>query len=103
MKYKIFQIPFPNTGKEEKIYFKYAFNSLDRIDKVHFEYYTETYSGDINTDSTDVYDILEEIFTELNINHPNDYKGHSLSVSDICEIDNKYYFCDSFGWKEIKI
>ena len=39
----------------------------------------------------------------LNINHPINYKGHSLSVSDICEIDNKYYFCDSFGWKEINI
>lgn len=103
MKYKIFQIPFPKTSEEEKIYLKYAFTSLDRIDKVHFEYYIETYSGNINTDSTDIYDILEEIFTELNINHPSDYKEHSLSVSDICEIDNKYYFCDSFGWKEINI
>ena len=28
-------------------------------------------------------DSLESIYTRFNINHPADFKGHSLSVSDI--------------------
>ncbi len=49
--------------------------------------------------------LLEELWEEFNINHPADFKGHSLSVSDIVALgtdDNiKYYYCDSFGWKDI--
>jgi len=101
MKYKILQIPFPETDEEEKIFCNYAYKHLDWIDRVHPEYYKKTYEGNIETSSTDVMDILEELFTELNINHPADYKGHSLSVSDIVEIDNHYYYCDAYGWKEI--
>lgn len=46
---------------------------------------------------------LEEVFLELNINKPKDFKGRSLSVSDIVEINNEYYYCDSFGWVAIKV
>ena len=101
MKYKVFQIPFPNNKNEEEIYIKYAFMSLERIDKVHFDYYNETYNGNIITENTDIYKILDDIYRELNINHPSDYTGHSLSVSDIININDKYYFCDDFGWKEL--
>lgn len=38
---------------------------------------------------------------EFNICHPADYKGHSLSVSDIVSIDGKEFFCDSIGWLEV--
>lgn len=101
MKYKVLQIPFPETDEEKRIFCKYAYKHLDLIDKVHLEYYKETYEGNIETPSTDVMDILEELFTELNINHPADYRGHSLSVSDIIVIDDHYYYCDSIGWKEV--
>ena len=101
MKYTVLQIPFPRTEAEEKIFCKYAYKHLDWIDRVHPEYYEKTYEGNLETSSTDVMDILEELFTELNINHPIDYKGHSLSVSDIVVIDCHYYYCDAYGWKEI--
>ena len=58
------------------------------------------YEGNIETDKTDEYEILEEIFTLLNVNHPEDYTGHSLSVSDIVVLNNKKYYCDSYGWVE---
>ena len=45
-------------------------------------------------------EILEEIFTLLNVNHPEDYTGHSLSVSDIVVLNDKKYYCDSYGWVE---
>jgi hypothetical protein len=50
---------------------------------------------------------LEDIYMIFNLNHPEDYRGHSLSVSDIVsvvgykEIEDGYYFCDSFGWKKL--
>ena len=102
MKYKVLQIPFPTNEVEEKIFHKYAYAPLRWIDRVHPEYYKVTYDGNIETTKTDVFEILEELFTLLNINHPEDYKGHSLSVSDIILIDEHYYFCDSLGWKEVE-
>lgn len=32
---------------------------------------------------------------------PDDFKGHSLSTSDIVDLDGKLYYCDSFGWIDI--
>ena len=102
MKYTVLQIPFPETEEEKKIFSKYAYRSLDRIDYVHPEYYEKTYEGNIETNKTDEIKILEEIFTLLNINHPEDYKGHSLSVSDIVVLNDKKYYCNSYGWDEIE-
>lgn len=50
---------------------------------------------------------LEDVYEMFNLNHPEDYRGHSLSVSDIVrvtghqEIEDGYYFCDTFGWKKL--
>ena len=49
--------------------------------------------------------VLENLYEMFNINHPLDFNGHSLSVSDIVVLfdDNgcRWYYCDSFGWKDI--
>ena len=48
---------------------------------------------------------LEAIYTKLNIDHPADYKAHSLSVSDIVVLhedgENSAHFVDSFGFTEL--
>ena len=48
---------------------------------------------------------LEAIYTKLNIDHPEDYKAHSLSVSDIVVLhedgENSAHFVDSFGFTEL--
>lgn len=49
---------------------------------------------------------LEEVFQTFNLNHPEGYKGRSLSVSDIIEVidDNghsNFHFCDSIGFKDV--
>ena len=50
--------------------------------------------------------ILEELFRIFNIDHPADFKGHSLSVSDIVILDindkTSSWYCDDTGWTEIK-
>lgn len=62
----------------------------------------------VYTDSIDGEDpvaVLENLYEMFNINHPLDFNGHSLSMSDIVVLfdDNgcKWYYCDSFGWRDI--
>ena len=92
MNYKIYQVDPHNCD--------YAFEwwSWAR-DRFNFKDYTLTYEGEIEVE--DVNKTLEDLFTIFNINRPQDFKGHSLSVSDIIEIDDKYYYCDSVGWTDI--
>ena len=47
-------------------------------------------------------DKAEYLFEVLNIgNRPNGYKGHSLSVSDIVEVDGDTFYCNDFGWVQL--
>ena len=50
-------------------------------------------------------DTLESIFTDLNIDRPDSFHGHSLSVSDVLVLreygKETAHFCDRFGYKEI--
>lgn len=70
--------------------------------------YDVVYSGKVSDfiktepDDGDVELILEILFRIFNIEHPVGYKGRSLSVGDIVQVDNLYFICDSFGWKKIK-
>lgn len=64
------------------------------------EHYRCVYKGTIDTDN------LDEIWEIFNINHPEDYKARSLSVSDIVVLDNEAkeeerYFVDSFGFHRL--
>ncbi len=45
---------------------------------------------------------LDDIFARFNIDHPVGFTGHSLSVSDIIDLEGTKFYCDSFGWTEIK-
>lgn len=50
--------------------------------------------------------ICESLFEKFNIDLPEDFRGHSLSVSDVIVLENngenKAYYCDSIGFKEIE-
>lgn len=67
---------------------------------INFREYNTVYTGEI--EGTDPMEILERIYFIFNTKHPSDYRGRSLSVSDLVALDNTgTYFCDSFGWKQI--
>ena len=63
--------------------------------------YKEVYSGNIPPDEYSPTATLEQLFQEFNIHRPADFKGHSLSVSDIVELDGRYWYCDNVGWIDI--
>ena len=48
---------------------------------------------------------LEDIFTRFNIDRPADFKGHSLSVSDVVVLRHgdrqEAHFCDDVGFREV--
>ena len=48
---------------------------------------------------------LDAIYDICNVNHPDGYKGHSLSMSDVVELydesSSSFHYVDRFGFKEI--
>lgn len=48
---------------------------------------------------------LEDIYIRFNLGHPEDFKGHSLSVSDVVILHetgaNTAYYVDSIGFREL--
>lgn len=82
----------------------YKWRSWDFAEKkINLMDYNGVYFGHIEGNTSS--EVLEKLFEQFNINHPDDFKGHSMSVSDIVVLfdDNgcKWYYCDSFGWRDI--
>ncbi|HBH2634891.1 TPA: DUF4316 domain-containing protein, partial [Clostridioides difficile] len=62
--------------------------------------YTLVYSAPLTPGTS-----LEDIYTRFNIDHPKDFKGHSLSVSDIVVLhqngQDTAHYVDSLGYKDV--
>ena len=67
------------------------------VDKANYEL---VYSAELTPGTS-----LEDIYTRFNIDHPKDFKGHSLSVSDVVVLhqngQDAAHYVDSFGYKEV--
>lgn len=66
--------------------------------------YDKVYEGDFSEfekKGGDIAKQLEALYTKFNIDHPADFKGHSLSVSDVVAVKGKPYYIDTFGFKEL--
>lgn len=72
--------------------------------KVDAKNYETVYSGIIPEIKEDMI-LLEDLFEKFNINHPSDFTGHSMSVSDIVILHlngkDTAYYCDSFGFEKL--
>ena len=75
----------------------------DNFDAIKPENYELIYVGELSElqEQTEG-EMLEAIYEKFNIDHPEDYRGHSLSVSDIVVLHqngkNSAHFVDSFGF-----
>ena len=82
----------------------YAFRSWDPK-KFNFEDYECRYIGEFTDDTKTATEICEVIFYLFNMRRPEDFKGHSLSVSDIIEIkrhgSSSFYYCDMCGFSRL--
>lgn len=82
----------------------YRFEPYDRlqaagrtVDKAN---YMEVYAAPLTVGTT-----LEDIYRTFNIDHPADFKGHSLSVSDVVVLhqngQDTAHYCDSVGFQQV--
>lgn len=81
---------------------KYMFCSFNVIKKLGHELsindYKLTYEYDIE-DTEVTTELLDNIYRKFNVNRPEDFRGHSLSVSDVIVIDDtEKYFVDRMGF-----
>ena len=99
--FSIYQI---NTERDDN---RICFLGLDTLERFQHSkevdpvLYDRVYDGKLDCNS------LETIYQKFNVDHPADYKGRSLSVSDVVEIRKSdtlnpgFYFVDSIGFKSI--
>lgn len=82
----------------------YRFEPYDRlqaagltVDKAN---YTEVYAAPLAAGTT-----LEDIYRTFNVDHPADFKGHSLSISDVVVLhqngQDTAHYCDSVGFQQV--
>lgn len=96
-KYMLYQV---KEGKQTRDYRYAPYNLLQKcglsIDKNNYEL---TYICRLPDNAT-----LENLFEKFNINRPQDFKGRSMSVSDIVVLhrngEDKAYYCDVSGFVE---
>lgn len=100
--YAIYQL---KDGEELR---DYRFEGMDWITSRGLSVERENYNL-VYTDTFAKYDgtrnRLEELWDRFNNDHPADFKGHSLSVSDIVAIKQSnvvsYHYCDSYDFVEL--
>lgn len=95
MKIKIYQIR--TEADHENLKFMHLEFALKKGNgRINENIYEIVYKGDVQAEN------LEEIFYIFNNEYPAEYKGHSLSVSDIVEADGiGTFYCDRFGFQKI--
>lgn len=61
--------------------------------------YQLVFDGPVDTND------LEALYAKFNIDHPADYRGHSLSISDVLELYDElastYHYVDRIGFKQV--
>ena len=96
--FSIYQI---KSGDETR---DYRFEPYDRLQamgrSVNRANYDLVYTAPLDGTTT-----LEDIYRTFNIEHPADFKGHSLSVSDVVVLHqggkDTAHYCDSFGFQQV--
>ena len=102
--YAILQLSFDHP--EVTAYERFeSLNGLARQGKQpNIDHYEVVYTAPL-LPYKDLGTMLEEMYTKFNIDHPEDFRGHSLSVSDIVAIRQNgivsCHYVDSIGFKEL--
>ena len=78
----------------------FGYEMLEKLQgkaEINSDIYDCVFAGEVDCNN------LEDVYQMFNLNHPQGYKGRSLSVSDIVEVrdsndKSEFYFCDSVGF-----
>lgn len=104
-KYAIFQV------KKGEKYARLSFNSWNELKKFNIPFdknnYEEVYGGYVSDVSRSQGRgvILDNIYTKFNIDQPEDFRGHSLSVGDVIVLEDNNvssaFYVDSYGMADV--
>lgn len=107
--YTIYQLKIDENIDRNLSFCSFGFLKNGEKD-IQISNYEKVYTGNMKSidisSKEEILDICERIYTIFNTEEmPNDFEGHSLSVSDVivieCNGKSKAYYCDSIGFKEI--
>ena len=107
--YRIYQIPKAGDDlpdRHERMFQNLATLQSDGKDVIP-DAYSAVYEGSLaGTESRkSAQQVLDGLFEKFNIAHPDDFRGHSMSVSDVVVLQEnsveKAYYIDSLGFKEV--
>ena len=96
-KYEIYQLDW-SIG--ESIIRDFAYRSYERMAQSGVKIKKELYAL-VYTLESEAALSLDDLYYMFNMEMPDDFGGHSLSVSDVVKNDDGYWYCDSFGWKKL--
>ncbi len=95
--YDIFQIDDNKT-------IDYAFMSIRELEAENRSVLPENYHH-VYTGTAEEGETLDSVYEKFNLRHPADYRGHSLSVSDVITFQEngrtEAYYVDSFGFRNL--
>lgn len=95
--YKIYQLK--NSPENHAIRFEGYSLAEKHGEPANPENYDLVYSGSLDEFKDE--NKLEAIYTKFNLDRPEDFNGHSLSVSDIIVMNNEANYVDSYGFVDV--
>ena len=101
MKMKLYQINLSRDA-DNLAFFGYEFvTRRTKTDHIRTDIYDCVFKGEVDCES------LEDAYHLFNVDHPKDYRGRSMSISDVVEVMESdcvpkgMYYCDTIGFKEV--
>lgn len=89
-------------GGEEYHGVRFESFEANKDKKLSMSDYELVYTGDWNEISgNSVEDKLNQIYDKFNLDIPDDFKGHSLSVSDVITVGDAAHYVDDMGFTEM--
>ena len=100
--YAIYQLKRDDATADIR-FMNYEYLQKKGIDP-QYENYELVYTGALPQDGSQI-EKLEDLYRTFNVEHPQDFTGHSLSLSDIVALKQagvvSYHYVDSIGYKEL--
>ena len=101
--YAVLQLKRIDETRDERFE---SLSALQRRGKEpHIEHYDVVYTGTLPSFS-DQSVMLEGLYTKFNIDHPEDFRGHSMSMSDIVALkvanEVSFHYVDRIGFVELQ-
>jgi len=98
MKIKVYQINSKRDKKRIKFRgYDETVKAQDGLPLINRSIYDEVFSGEVECKT------LSDIYVLLNYGRcPAEYKGHSLSVSDIIQTNGEFHFVDKVGFQKVE-